>query len=202
MGVKQKRIQAAACYVAQRRQRLAFDYCLDKSAVAIRGEGRIVHITAGHMWDEVEVKQAWRPSEAYRILKKNVAMPTLVQRTTISVALGDLQRGLCNQFQTYWLSQPSEVCGTKAHDLHPGIVKHMPANLNLTDAAIMRDTLSKVSSMTFMPMCDRASSNMSILRMWGSAEQKLKDELGELGNRLLYFPDTCGIHSHHRGKIS
>eukprot|EP00959_Pyramimonas_sp_CCMP1952_P440954 9231683-Pyramimonas_sp.AAC.1 len=63
------------------------------------------------------------------------------------------------------------------------------------------DTLSCVSSFTFHPMCDRASANIAILKMWFGATERFKAEFPEMARKQLYFPDTCGIHGHHRGKL-
>ncbi|CAK0833634.1 unnamed protein product [Prorocentrum cordatum] len=203
IGVKHKRIQTVACAVARLRQEKALKHCFEKSAVAIELSGdNIVHASGGHMWGEVEVKQAWRPSKKYRVLRKNVAQPTLVQRTTVNLSLVNLSRKEGRQFQTYWVSQPTEAGGTKAMHLLPGILKGMPEQWDFQKVAKLTETLGAVSSLTFMPMCDKASSNVSIVKMWAGAEQQFKEALPELGKKLLYFPDARGIHSHHRGKLA
>ncbi|CAK0877526.1 unnamed protein product [Prorocentrum cordatum] len=187
IGVKHERIQTVACAVARLRQEKALKHCFEKSA---------------DMWDEVEVKQAWRPSKKYRALRKNVAQPTLVQRTTVNLSLVNLSRKEGGQFQTIGYLQPTEVGGTKAMHLLPGILKGMPEQWDFQKVAKLIETLGAASSLTFMPMCDKASSNVSIMKMWAGAEQQFKEALPELGKKLLYFPDTRGIHSHHRGKLA
>eukprot|EP00959_Pyramimonas_sp_CCMP1952_P252557 5276716-Pyramimonas_sp.AAC.1 len=75
------------------------------------------------------------------------------------MSLADLSRNRQKLYQQYWLAQPTEVTGTKARDLLPGVEKGIPAQFNFKDRPQLIDTLSKVSSLTFMPMCDKASSN-------------------------------------------
>eukprot|EP00959_Pyramimonas_sp_CCMP1952_P127192 2660667-Pyramimonas_sp.AAC.1 len=159
MGVNQKRMQTVGCAVIKLRQQRALQHCLQKAAGASCNANHVVNMSVAHMWDEVEVKQAWRPSPKYRIMRKNVRMPTLIARSTINISLADLSRKRQKMFQQYWLSQPSEVSGSKAHDLLPGIERSMPPSVNFKDTSQIVDTLSKVSSLTFMPMCDKASSN-------------------------------------------
>jgi hypothetical protein len=63
----------------------------------------------------------------------------------------------------------------------------------------MKTLTSGVSSFTFMPLGDKATSNLSVLKYFGDFwEHRL---LEQVGPSVLYWPDTCGIHLHHRAKL-
>ena len=93
---------------------------------------------------------------------------------------------------------PRELHGTKANHIEPGIVESMPKELSLKDVDEVAMLLSQVSSYTFMPMGDMASSNMYILKDWGKFYESTL--LPRFGGRLLFFPDNCGTRKHHRAK--
>ncbi|CAK0911167.1 unnamed protein product, partial [Prorocentrum cordatum] len=204
IGVKHQRLQTVAVSIHRLRQEKAPSHVWHNSERALKGEGsarRVVHLSIGHMWDEVEVKQAWRPSKKYRVMRKNVAMPALVQRSTVNLSLANVNRERGQQYQRYWLAQPVEVCGTKAKDLLPGTKKGIPTQADCQDFDILTNLLGSVSSFAFQPMCDRASANISILKVWANQSDLLTDQFPDIAQKVLYFPDTCGIHAHHRGKL-
>ena len=49
-----------------------------------------------------------------------------------------------------------------------------------------------------MPMGGMASSNMKILKDWGKFYESTL--IPRFGGRLLFSPDNCGTHKHHRAK--
>ncbi|CAK0876512.1 unnamed protein product, partial [Prorocentrum cordatum] len=205
IGVDHRRLQLAATRYVLRRQMRAVQHCLRKSSASLSNGGgpqRTVHVAVGHMWDEVEVKQSWKPSERYRTLRKNMSMPTLIQRSTMNLTLYDHAHDQHRQYQEYFLTQPLEVHGTTARDLLPGVRRGVPAAFDILNRPALYEALASVSSLTFAPMCDRASANVVMIRTWGhEAENKIYLENPVLGKKLLYFPDTCGVHAHHRGKL-
>ncbi|CAK0803103.1 unnamed protein product, partial [Prorocentrum cordatum] len=170
IGVDLRRLQTAAVKYLKRRQSRAVQRCLRKSAAALANGGdqtRSVHMGVGHMWGEVEVKQQWKPSERYRTLRKNMTVPTMIQRGTVNLTLADLRRGQWQQFQEYYLSEPREVTDTRAEGLLPGVRSGLPDSVDIMNRTSVCEILQMVSSMTFMPMCDKASANVLILKTQG-----------------------------------
>eukprot|EP00959_Pyramimonas_sp_CCMP1952_P311320 6515340-Pyramimonas_sp.AAC.1 len=79
----------------------------------------------------------------------------------------------------------------------------MPEEFNIMhwlDPDSFNTVLTKVSTCTFMPMADRASSNMGILKPWGSKAAEIVEQK-QANTNAFNWPDTCGIHAHHRGKL-
>ena len=103
--------------------------------------------------------------------------------------------GLLEQF----LSPPYQVQGTSAYALLPALLKGMPEAFNFHDMDQMAKVADSCSSCTIFALPDRASGNCAIMRYWG--RQWEDNCLDRFSGRILYFPDTCMVHMHHRGKL-
>ena len=202
VGVNLQKLICAGARAVRGRQRQGVKRFFDGSARALHqhdeGKLRQVHVSYSHLWDEVRAKFRWRASKRYRKSKKNNAVPTLVQRGVFGFGMYNGKAEKKKLFKEYWLVDPRELHGTKAKHIEPGIVESMPKELNLKDVDGAAMLLSQVSSYTFMPMGDMASSNMYILKDWGKFYESTL--LPRFGGRLLFFPDNCGTHKHHRAK--
>ncbi|MDA8584253.1 hypothetical protein N9L68_08450, partial [bacterium] len=202
VGVKLEKLICAGARAVRARQRQGVKRFFDGSARALHqhdaGKLRQVHVSYSHLWDEVRAKFRWRPSTRYRKSKKNNSVPTLVQRGVFGFGMYNGKTEKKKLFKEYWLVDPRELQGTKAKHIEPGIVESMPKELNLKDVDGAAMLLSQVSSYTFMPMGVMASSNMYILKDWGKFYESTL--LPRFGGRLLFFPDNCGTHKHHRAK--
>ncbi|CAK0882625.1 unnamed protein product [Prorocentrum cordatum] len=150
IGVDHRRLMKAACDIAVTRQLQGFRDSLKRSRDSITDadtrDHRFVHLGFGHLWDEVEVRQAWKPGKRYRVMRKN----------------SDIQ----GHFIEYMIAKPFELQGQKAKHIYPGLLKAIPDELNIVKwSEGSAPASSAVSTFTFQPMADRASANLGILKM-------------------------------------
>lgn len=204
LGVKHKRVIAMLADLVLRRQALGFErilgHCRMKVAASEATMGTLrtlVHLTYAHLWDETKVKRSDRGPNKYKQSRLGVHGETMAQRGVVSRV--SLDTGGADTFHEYWLAQPMQVETVSAAALLPAIELGMAKPLSLQDKASLAQLLESVDSYTFMPVCDRASANLSILRWWGHS---LGEDLPEsIRHKVLYWPDTCGIHILARGKL-
>ena len=168
VGVDLQKLICAGARAVRERQRQGVKRFFDGSARALHqhdeGKHRQVHVSYSHFWDEVRAKFRWRVSKRYRESKIHNALPTLVQRGVFGSGMYNGKAEKKTLFKEYWIVDPRELHGTRAKHIEPGIVESMPKELNLKDVDGAATLLSQVSSYTFMPMGDMASSNMYILK--------------------------------------
>ncbi|CAK0821077.1 unnamed protein product, partial [Prorocentrum cordatum] len=199
IGVQHRRLIAMAARVTKQRQAVAVDSFLNKSKEELRFPNRAVHVAIGHMWDEVEVKHKWKPSARYRTFEQQVKMPVVVQRATFNTTLFDMARNRAAQYQEYYLAQAVEIDGTKAKDILPAVRQGLPAKFDVLDVENFAKSADNYTSYTYMPCPDRASSNINIIKKFATVIDT--QIVREAGHHILFWPDTCGIHAHHRGKM-
>lgn len=107
--------------------------------------------------------------------------------------------GSIDAFDECWLAPPLQVETVSAAALLPTVCKGMLEPSRFDDPGNLIDMLRTVDSVTFMPCCDRASANLSIMRWWAhSVHESLPADLRQ---KFLYWPDTCGAYLVARGKL-
>ena len=201
LGINQyKLVCAGAKFILQRQEggaRLSLE-CSKKALSQPGAMRRAIHVSYCHLWDEVELKFRINSAQQNRgrVSGKYVIAQTMVQRGSFTSCVWEEGRepGL---FQEYWLCQPKEVEGTNVEAIHPAVTKAMPSAFHIDDVDALKTTLEHVSHFTIMAIPDRGSGNLLLLKYWASI---LESSKGELGHKALFFPDTCGLHSLHRGK--
>lgn len=154
------------------------------------------------MWDEVEVKYRWCPDTLQQSRKATTA-PTLVQRGVIAFTLGQEDNGgtTLAHLADAWLGPPQEAAGTSAAALAPGLRKFWPRAFQFLDPAALQRLTAAGKTATFMPMCDKASGNLLLYKYWGWFWENNLLADGALEGRILFFPDVCCVHLHHRAKL-
>eukprot|EP00959_Pyramimonas_sp_CCMP1952_P457941 9475789-Pyramimonas_sp.AAC.1 len=159
----------------------------------------MVHLSHAHMWDEVQLH--FRSASSFRNARKRakaVHHQTLVQRGVYSIMLKDGER------EHHWQEQMIHITrfveGTSANALQPAILDSISDLHSYDDFEALSAFLKTVSSMTFMPMCDRGSGNMLFLKRlcWIYENVYLKKPETQC---LFFFVETCNVHAHHRTKI-
>ena len=161
---------------------------------------RSVHLNFTGIWDEVELTYRWSSAAGHRQNRSAMRGPALVQKGIMTFALADHGRGDSAIFQDSWLTPPLEVAGASAACLLPAIERGHPTQLVVDNLDALRSTVGRVSALTLMPICDGASSNLVILRHMGHQVENIL--CPEVGHTLLIWPDTCGVHLHHRAKLA
>lgn len=206
LGVKLRRLICLGAKLIEMRQNVGLACLLRNSRLALEhvaGPSRHVHIMHMQMWDEVQTKFRFRASTTARENSLATEVRTVVQRGAVVCTLMDKLRNQLATYGEYWLARPLEVSDTRAGSLLPAIEKGSPAALLFSDTHAIQEVARSVSSFTYMPMSDRAGSNVSIMKHWGAKWEaellKLREHEGT--GRLLYWPDTCSIHLHHRAKV-
>lgn len=201
MGIKFRRLVAAGADLVLRRQSSTLTACLESSRERLdpMHPGHcLVHVCDTHLWDEVELKFR-HTVDGRRAEKKATTQGTMVQRGSVAITLFDPVTSSTMTSAEPWLCKPLLVTGAAAADLLPAILSASPVQFRF-DLGAMMTTMQAVGSFTWQPMCDKASSNLSILKLWGHAlETVIEPALGK--KAPLYWPDTCGIHLHHRAKL-
>ena len=207
VGVDVKKLIKTGARTVLNRQRRGVKRLLENSALLLRspkGPSRRVHTNYCPIWDEVKGKCSWRPRKSWRKKKAALGVPTLVMRGIVSTTLMSQHGALAFQTREYWIAQPKELTGKKAKDLQPAIAQVGPDEFDFDSATAMTDIFQNVTSHTHMPMADEATSNVLLYKHWGryweSVLLPLVDKCpGE--RKLLFWPDTCGIHKQHRTKL-
>jgi hypothetical protein len=203
LGINLKRLHAAGVQVLKHRQEAQLDSLLTSARDAVLScssevrERQIVHVTHMHMWDEVNARFRWH-SARHRSSKMQTALQCCVQRGAIRVTLGDLVGKRFRAFVEPWVVLPMEVQGTSAAATWPAVLKGMPQSLWITSKAMMVRLLTQVSSFCQTVTCDKAASNLSLLRVLGHSWET--EVLDMSGGRILFMPETCCVHMHHRMK--
>lgn len=204
LGVKHKRVICAAAKVVLSRQAGALAHLVVQSGKALAGHcaaednGRQVHISYLHMWDETKVRaQNKNTNLKARQTHTGMHSQTLMQRGVVKITCKAGQAW--SDFVENWLCMPVQVPSTSAESLFGGLAKSMPEELSLNRPGKLTDMSECVSSYTFQPLCDRASGNLVILRWWAKLYAELPKEAQA---KVLFWPDTCQVHSHARGKLA
>ena len=157
-----------------------------------------VHVNYSHMWDEAEQKYRWSaPRSDGRRACGSSHTQTMVQRGSVVFALSKVG-GLRVSFTEPWLCKPVEVSSTSAEALYPAVKDAMPKEFVVDDLSAMRELLQNVSHFTFQVVADRASGNLLLMKKWG--ESIFNSISPALENKVLFWPDKCSLHLHHRAK--
>lgn len=204
LGVKMYRLLCAAAKLILARQQRGVTLVLRSSAAALSDQGggaagRSVHVNFAHMWDEVEVRLRWASDAAVREGAKSTIVQTMVQRGCVTVGLAQEGRD-SRVFSEYWLCQPVEVMGTSAEAMYPALRAACPASLRCDDLGAMKEVARQLSHYTYMPLGDAASGNIRLMRLYASRVEKINEDPAVNG-ALLYWPELCGLHLHHRAKL-
>lgn len=203
LGVSLRRLICAGADFIEARQACGVDTILMNSRAALHRAGasasRSVHLSFVHMWDEVQVRFQTRLSAKLRPSGKASNTRTMVQRGAVVTCLQDEALGTAIAFGEYWLSKPIGVPATCAPDLLPAIRKASPSQLDFEDASAMVALSKQVSTFTFHPIGDKASSNLSMMKHWGSMWEN--NLLEQCNGTILLWPETCFVHGHHRAKL-
>lgn len=207
LGVKLRRLICFAAAFVLHRQRVALRAMLEASHKSLHmqlhggsaGGQKSVHVSYTHIWDEVRAQFKGRVDQRYRQQTQVVATHTLVQEGVVGFTLCDASRQALCVSREKWICAPIGVKAVTAAGLHPGIQKAWPACFSITDVAVLQGLVQNVSSYTFMPLCDRASSNLAILKYWG---QQWENEVApKVGPKVLFWAECCGVHQYHRAKM-
>lgn len=206
IGIKFKRLVCVAARLVLLRQALAMDFILRSCQASLEPESsgeertKAVHLAYIHLWDETQVRAKARRAQKFRKTGLGTSMETMSQRGAIGLCMINAQTGESVFFDETWLCRPYTVSGTPAASLFPALDKNMLNCLRIDNDDSLRALSLAVSSFSFLPICDKASGNLSILRHF-VRRLKMMFELYRITN-LLILPDVCGVHNHHRGKLS
>lgn len=205
LGVKQKRLIATGAKLLLMRQQSGMRRLLRRSRAALavgfpdQAKERSVHVSHAHMWDEVNARFRFNRDRKFKRSRMSVGTQTVVQRGTCQIALVDSENKRARRFQEHWLCQPKQVAGTAAEAVYPAVLSGLPDALRLDDADSLHASMESVSSATLMFIGDAASSNILLMKklveMWEHLPEQEKKS-------LLVLCDTCGIHMHHRAKLT
>lgn len=208
LGIRHKRVICAAADVLLRRQALGLDRMLawcHEHHQRRRGHelssAEMMHLNYIHLWDETKVRHDSRGNQpkGQRRSRMGVHGHSMVQRggVTLSVTGNDGTSG--SRYSEPWLCLPTQVENVSVECLLPGILQAIPQAFSFQDMEKLLQAPDGKWTLTFLPLCDKASGNLVILRAWARALET-QAKKGELP-RILYWPDTCGIHLAVRGKL-
>lgn len=212
LGIKHKRLVCFGCGMLLSRQSAALQLALDNArrfaaaggaaARAIAEERRFVGVVYSHEWDEA--------SGMFRLHRQQIAgvrpsaaaahVETMVQRGAVTFSSEALLQGRRSSWQEEWICAPLVVQGVSAADLLPGLRRGMPAHLQWEKPETLAAAVGPIDMYCFSPIGDRASSNCLLQKYFGSIWES---RIGPMTAwRVLYFPESCQVHSHHRAKAS
>lgn len=204
VGVRLCRLICLACHLIQCRQNSGIDRIMSASGVALT-EGspekpRCVHVVYCHLWDEVDVKARRRRTGKYRASRMTTATKALVQRGVFHLGMAESNPDRIGFHDEMVMVPAVTVEGSSASALWPGLLPGMPASVRFDSMDALEKLMSMCSTYTFQPMCDKASGNVLLLTYMGCMWQDTM--LEKFGGRLRFWPDTCAIHTQHRGKLA
>lgn len=210
VGVQHKRVVCAVVDLLLSKQERGLDRLLHNlrcvrdrassasSATEAIADKPFVHLTFLHMWDETKVRTGAKPKAGQRRARLSTIGHSLVQRGLVrctSLKGCGLQEAA---FEEPWLVPPLRVEGTAAKQLLASLGRGMPQAISLWDPESLAKTAASTTSLTLLPLSDKASSNVLVFKVWANCISELGEETRK---KFLYFPDTCGVHSGVRGKL-
>lgn len=142
---------------------------------------RCIHLSYNRMWDETQVRHKRSQDKDKRFRDNNTALlvQTMVQRGGVQVMLLDGSSDRTHNYEESWLVLPKEVGCTSAECLLPAITEAMPQPFCLTSPGHLSKTAQAITSVTVMPVGDKASGNIKILKHWAKEVQTtVKSEVG------------------------
>lgn len=208
VGVKRKRLVAAMARLVQVRHSRGLQLLMRNARLHKASRPHCLHgfVVAAwtHEWDETRsLFRGLATTTKFNVRAGFAAAPvqTLVQRGRLRLSISPGDGRPPTRFSEEWIAPARTVAGTGAGEIFPAIVSGLPAELNLATPHIVRKSASSFDALVFQPIGDKASSNLAILKFWGQV-WKAELQTDNAGARFLYFPETCQVHSHHRGKLS
>lgn len=149
--------------------------------------GRFAHISYSHLWDEVQSKFKRHAPSKYRESKQAISTPTLVQNGVVAVSVANEQSEQACEWAEQWLYPPTILQTTSAVGLLPGVSAALPPTFSFPDVTALTKLVGQVSSFTFLPVCDRASANLSVLKYWG--HQWENEVSPKVGPNILFWAE-------------
>lgn len=203
VGIKVKRLIVAATRVIRRRQELGLDNMLKASETALNhateGEGRTVHFSYSHLWDEVNCTFVWNKGHQFRKGRMGVHVQTLVQRGGVCCTLASDRASAAYSFREAWFVLPQKVMGTTAEAMWPSVMASIPKPFDIMDVQRMIALCDSVSSFTMQFVCDKASGNLLMLKTIANFYEQ--HVLPRTNGQILMWAETCTVHLHHRCKL-
>ena len=207
LGVCVRRLWAAAAHLVSLRQERSLRLLLANARICgrfHRGQVSLRVFSYSHEWDETRayffMRAASTSKFAYRRSQSSSNVQTMVARGTARVFLHPAQTGAAAEAAEEWLVAPFVVPGTKAGELWPALQAGLPSLFRQWRAGAegLLELDGAFDHALFLPIGDQASSNVVIQRRWGWV---FESELSFAHPGLLYFPEVCQVHQHHRGKL-
>ena len=203
-GIKRKRLSCAAAKYVLERQEIGMQTLLENARLHRLSSPQHEHtfLAYSHEWDEARAyfaKYAQSSKYKFRRTRTGKHVQVMVQRGAVHTFMSDLARQQEGCYTEQWLSPPCVVLGTAARELYPALAKTMPQWFSFTDPELLLRLTESMDQFVFMPIGDKASSNVSIQRFWGETWEN--EVLPKCGGRIGYFPETCQVHARHRGKL-
>lgn len=206
VGMNRKRLIAGASRFVIARQKHAFGRIVSSSlrrrlALGAGPEDALSIVVYTHEFDET--RGLFRRCQigqrlAQRIGQTGTHEQVLVQRGAFHFEFWS-RDGDHGTFNEEWIVEPRIVAGSSAEEVLPGLRAGLPGGLSPSEPLGAEQTCKAFDFVLFAPMGDRASSNVRMFRMWGHAwDSELRCQTK---GRYLFLPDTCMVHSHHRGKL-
>lgn len=200
LGIRFERLQAAGAALISLKQQNGLSTILGSLSEAMAsGTARRAHTSFTHLWDEVEVKFQWG-AKSLRATRKATLMQILVQRGVVGFSAGASGSGSVVSFGEHWITPPLEVGGTSAGALKAGLLRGVPQEFNFSDTEALKKATRNGCTFTYMPMCDKASGNLSLMKAWGATWEKISNDSALVG-KIFFWPEVCMVHTHHRAKL-
>lgn len=206
VGVKRKRLVCAMARFLLRRQESALAKVLDNArllsnSVPARGGNLFSAFAYAHQWDESRsffARFAASEDIKHRAGKVGQHIEVMVQRGSCAFELTDLANEQSHKYSEEWLAPHLAVEGTGASDIWPGLKRCLPQWWQVDANGNGMASIAEAFDVSiFLPLGDRASSNVAIMRHIGCAwESSPLDQK----RKVLVLMETCQVHSHHRGK--
>ena len=202
LGIRHTRLVCAAARLVLRRQQRGLNHVMQnaRDASVSSGGDLAMHVTYDFMWDETRVK--YRPpkqSDGHRTKKAGVFEQSIVKKGSFTFAMLKKSTDDLHLHREQWLCQPAQVLGTSAEALLPAVNRSQPVGFSLLDLDALRVSAQSTSSLTIRFLGDKASGNLSLMRMFGQHYEE--EVVPKVGSNIMFWADSCCIHIHHRGKL-
>lgn len=203
VGVKRKRLICAVANLLKERQASALQTLLANGRMrfASRPASTWSLFAYGHQWDESRAFFARFTSAEefkHRAARTGQHVQMLVQRGACHFLFDDADKDQSAHYTEQWLIPHTVVDGTSAQAIHPAIVASMPSCMRWQEAAPAHELAQSMDISVFLPLGDKASSNVLLQKRWGYEWEFVT--LPSVGPKVLYLAESCQVHQHHRGK--
>ena len=202
MGITHKKLICLGADLVERRQRRGITEFLKNIKWHLLQrvpETKFIHNVYVHMWDEVNTRLRPQKVGTTRVVKKWAHQQIIMQKGALVTMMKDLKDGHRERHCSVWLCRPRPVETLTSNELLRAVMDAFPKQYHFEDEVAISETARSATSSTIIMVPDGVSSNIAMLKQRAFTWET---QIRPLYDNILFLGDTCGIHQHHRAKLT